>query len=347
MIEFVMRKTATSPWREHIGSAFRDFLQRYNVQSSVPHGSRWKLLAIIALCLFGLSANADVIFRADFETGRIAEPKSNPDGFGYVTMEAPGSTEKELHVQSAITRSGSYAVECTLHIENNYSVINGGKAGDAAGSAKDKPRCNLSKWSLKFDYGKDYWFALSVFLPNNWIDDHTSNRDTLAQVHGGNGSGPPILNLEVEGSNWRIRNAWDPNNESVVEGVTSRPDLYRGPTANDKGKWTDWVYHFRLCSERGCDGHVEVWKNGQQVVDHRGPNALKWSGQGAYVSVNLYKYGWKKNPTKVPAVRTVYFDEIRIGDSNSNFAEVSPAGRTSSTVVSNPPPPAGITMTLH
>ena len=327
MNEITTRKTARISTREKISTTFRDALKFCNVR---PWGLQTaRSGVIIASCLFGAYANAGVIFLADFETGRIADAQDKVDGFGAKSMEIPGTNEKELRVQQGITRNGSYAVECTLHIQNHYGAINGGD--------KDKPRCNLSKWSERFDYDKDYWFGFSVFLPADWIDDNNSNRDELMQIHPGNGSGPPIVNLEVEGGNWRSRNAWDPNNVSVVAGVTSRATLFQGATADDKGKWTDWVFHFRFCTQPGCDGRIEVWKNGRQVIDHRGPNALKYSGDGPYISLNLYKYGWKTNPSKVPATRTVYFDEIRIGDSQSSLAEVSPRGGSSSLVSATPP----------
>ena len=79
------------------------------------------------------------------------------------------------------------------------------------------------------------------------------------------------------------------------------------------------------------------------MVDHKGPNALEPGEKRPFVVLNVYKYAWKRNPSKVPSVRTVYFDEIRIGDSRSNLVEVSPRNKVLTPDTSlEPEPPAGL-----
>lgn len=307
-----------------------DFAKRHRLPSVATTMRRFAIALPLYVC--AMAADAGLLFLGDFETGKIASPNSNPDGFW------PNMVDNDLGVKRDVVRSGAYSAGCTLYKSKDYTVMSNGQLNN------DKPRCDLVKGAINFDYNKDYWVGFSIFLPQDWIDDYKDNRDTLAQVHGVSG-GPPVIELEIEGGNWRIRDRWDPNSETEILGQTTTKNLFVGSTSSDKGTWTDWVYHVKLCSQVGCNGLIEVWKNGKQVVNYSGPNALKLpsSGVGPIFQVDLYKYAWKKNASLVPSTRTVWWDEIRIGNSQSNFSEVSPSG---SSTLAAPATPSGISLQI-
>ncbi len=75
------------------------------------------------------------------------------------------------------------------------------------------------------------------------------------------------------------------------------------------------------------NGHVQMWRDGKQIVDYKGPTIYPMIGQTNEKAPNMkfgiYKWDWGNVPSKVKH-RTLYLDEIRFGDSNSSYEEVKP-----------------------
>jgi Polysaccharide lyase len=86
------------------------------------------------------------------------------------------------------------------------------------------------------------------------------------------------------------------------------------------GKWDEWVLHLKLSSRD--DGHITLWRNGQQLIDRAGQNAfpgdrlaVKW---GAYIGAG--------NVTEQET--NVYFDDVVIGDETATYEDVSPGKKS-------------------
>ena len=62
----------------------------------------------------------------------------------------------------------------------------------------------------------------------------------------------------------------------------------------EKGCWTDWVVHVKWSYQ--SDGILQIWKNGEKVVDQNGPNAFN-DAHGPFFKMGLYK-GWRNPPTQ-------------------------------------------------
>ena len=281
-------------------------------------------LTTAAVCLF-LAGNAfaanrnDIYFRSNFETGAVQNPHDSVDGWG-LTVISPDHAK----VMTEESRENSYGIRLFIDKSRNYSSVNS--------SGADKPRVNLGKWSDRFSYNKDYWVGLSIFIPEDWVDDYPENHETLVQIKQPV-SGPPILTIRLKGSEWEILNRRDDRSDTFAS-TTTVSELFRASTASDKGKWTDFVMHFRLCPNDGCDGRLEIWKDGEKIVNRSGPNAylLDPEGKGPHLALNLYKGGWKKKPSRVNT-RELYFDAIRFGGSSSDYQSVAPTNEE------EPPPP--------
>ena len=67
------------------------------------------------------------------------------------------------------------------------------------------------------------------------------------------------------------------------------------------------------------DGFLKIWKNGAKVTDMVGPTCFNDVG-GPYLQMGIY--------ARIDIGQTViiYYDELRIGDSNSSYSEVAPRG---------------------
>jgi hypothetical protein len=138
--------------------------------------------------------------------------------------------------------------------------------------------------------------------------------------------GPAIIAVIVKGGSWQIVNRRDESDVTwnVDTGIIT--ELYRGPTKDDKGKWVDFVVNFRLCVSADCDGKIRIWKDGEQIVNVSGPNAYQLSDKGGpFLVLDLYKHGWKRKESLVQA-REIFFDAVRIGGPQSDYASVAPDG---------------------
>ncbi len=253
----------------------------------------------------------DLLFESNFESGEIRPVAENPDGWFVAAL----SPDHAAITQSA-ARESDNSIRLFIDKDLDYSSVNG--------SGADKPRVNLSKYKLKFDYDSDYWIGWSVFIPTIWTDDYETNWTTVMQLKQPIG-GSPILSLNIKGDTWEFVNRRDPNNVTYNEGTTDVTVLYRGSTGEDKGRWIDFVVHFRLCETTNCNGVLTIWKNGEEIADRRGRNAYKRSLEdgGPFLTLNLYKSGWKRKASLVDT-RELYFDAVRIGGANSDYESVAP-----------------------
>jgi hypothetical protein len=79
-------------------------------------------------------------------------------------------------------------------------------------------------------------------------------------------------------------------------------------------RWTDFVVHAKFSLEE--KGIVEVWKNGEKVVDLHNINLGYNDVVGVFPSFGIYSYNGMDR-------RVGFLDEVRIGDENSTYESVA------------------------
>lgn len=84
--------------------------------------------------------------------------------------------------------------------------------------------------------------------------------------------------------------------------------------SDKKGRWVDWVVNVRWTSEK--NGFFRIWRDGKKIVDVVQPTT--YPGYPPYWKVGLV-YPWKDKIT-----RSIYVDELRLGDSTASYLEVAP-----------------------
>ncbi|BAC92206.1 polysaccharide lyase [Gloeobacter violaceus] len=253
--------------------------------------------------------SSNVYFVGDFESGDLT-------GFdteiccsdAVLVISAP----KKVGTTVPPVRAGRYAAQFNLR-----------KSDPDVSSSR---RAELRLGTVKADSSR--WYAFSVYLPVDWETDEDSY-DIIAQWHDspdfdlGETWRSPALNLQVAAGNWKINRRWDPNpvtydNTPGPGGGTESIGL--GPYS--KGVWTDWVLHVNWSYED--NGVLEVWKNGVLVLAREGPNTYN-DQTGPYLKLGIYKPDWKYDPAEsTTSSRTLYIDEVRIGNSKATYEEVSP-----------------------
>jgi hypothetical protein len=199
----------------------------------------------------------------------------------------------------------------------NYSakfILN--KSDPESGKSK---RTELTDWNGRMtDPISERWYGLSMFLPTSYITDPCE--EIVFQWHGVNAldlngnsmKHPPIAMLTRNG-------CW----ELMVRGTKINLGAY------EKNAWTDWVLHIKFSYL--SDGQMQIWKNGKLVLTRTNqPNSYN-DLVGNYFKIGIYKYGWKDGYPTTTTSRSIFYDEIRIGNENSSYAEVVPRSSTDST----------------
>jgi len=234
------------------------------------------------------------VFADDFENGIAAEWRRET------------CCDHSVRVMDAPQRSGRVA---RFEVRRSDPNVAGNKRSEIA--LRPEPR------------GEERWYRFSTFLPDDW--QHDAVGEIIAQWHGapdldlGEGftQGGPPLSLHVSGNQMYILSQWDPN-----------PVTYRREPAPGKGservwqgrfrrgEWIDWVFRVRWSYEG--DGRLQVWRNGEQIVDRQGPNTYN-DQRGVYFKIGIYKYSWKSAPDRsTTQQRVVFADDIHI--SRRSFA---------------------------
>lgn len=259
-----------------------------------------------------MSAHAELLFVGDFEHGPIALTRENPASPWYSSGNVPTVVKASEPV-----RHGTYAVKSVLDRETNPGSYR----------AEIVPKEMGTSGAFRFDIGQEYWIGLSTYMPSDWGVD-TKSGEIIWQFHGvpdfdlGEDYRNPVLAWFINGETSRITNIWDAKENTFESGERVYGGMKSYPLAYKKGAWMDWVIHVKWSYE--SDGILEVWVDGVQVVNQKGPNCFN-DQKGPNCQMGLYKWNWKLGcpPTDVTR-RVVYHDEYRIGDANSRYQDVAP-----------------------
>ncbi len=240
------------------------------------------LLALFFVVLTATAhAQSKVLTVADFETGDVSQlgtQKAQSDSISIVT---------------APVRAGKHAAKTLL------------RASDPEVNSGQRAEFSDGKKITRVEMEKDYWYGLSIFLPEDFSAP-TKSDAVLFQWHTQVGGPSPVLAIRVKGGEWVIT-----SNASATE---KKRKLARIPLV--KERWSDWVVHVRWSAEK--KGFWTIWKDGVEVVKEtdiitKYPEAL-----GPYA-----KFGQYHSVSEVPQ-NVVYFDEYRVAGPEGSFEAVSP-----------------------
>lgn len=182
----------------------------------------------------------------------------------------------------------------------------------------------------KAEIGEEYWYGFSILLPEDYVPDRVW--EIVAQWQGvpdsdlGEKWRNPVLALSTTGGRWSWVSRWDAKRNTFETGKREYGGVHEYDLGDyAKGVWTDWVVHVRW--SYGPEGFLNIWKNGQLVVDQNGPNAFN-DAQGPFFKMGLYK-GWNdpKAAGDAVAARVLYHDEFRMGGADATYDDVAPGPR--------------------
>lgn len=255
---------------------------------------------------------ADLLFYEGWENGRI--PYGQP---GAVWKPVQLDTSQ---IVTTPVRAGDHAVQFSLDYAQPWIL------------PATELRVNAPATVNHFRLGQTYWYGFSIYVPD---DTHNDKSEIVNQFHGipdtglgeSWGRNPPFF-LALNGDRWQVMIRADAAPVTVKGDYDVSRAWDLGPW--QAGQWTDWVYQIKWSPY--ADGFTRIWQNGKLVLDYHGPNTFN-DQQGPFWKIGIYEWAWKWGPTAVTS-RTLYYDEIRIGDAHAGYDAVAPGP-----VADEPPPP--------
>lgn len=269
-------------------------------------------LLILFFFLIPLSANAEIIFYEDCEDA----PTS--DRWYPVTGEKQG-VGGTFSVSSTVARSGT----------NSWKyVLNSTTTNDAA-----RVEHTLAGVYF-FHFNTEYWIGWSFYIPtNNDLDGGVIGQwhdrpDCCSGGIGGSANCPPGEYLEVKNAliSFNALNPINLHQRGESDACSNREpyDYNYSDTisAINVGSWNDVVYHIKFRPVDDGGAITQIWINGVQVWNSTRINCTN-DDLSPY-----FKWGKYRSYKILPYQTTVYYDEFRVGDANSSYAEVMPRGPT-------------------
>ncbi len=150
------------------------------------------------------------------------------------------------------------------------------------------------------------WYAYSLFVPSaDYKIDATD--EVITQWHQGGGTTPSLcLRTKSDRLYLRVMDTW----------------IDMG--ALDKDKWHAYVLHVKHTA--GSDGLVEIWRDGQKIVNHSGPNSypINDTYHLPFWKLGIYKSYWNGTRTSATNKRVLYFDDIKMGNEYATYNDMVP-----------------------
>lgn len=242
------------------------------------------LLTFLLISLTAAAQEPSGLLRvADFETGDVSQ------------LGTQKAREDSLSIVTEPVRAGKYAAKTLL------------RASDPEVNSGQRAEFSDGKRMTKVEMEKDYWYGLSIYLPEEFAAPKESNA-VLFQWHTQVGGPSPVLAIRVREGEWLI----------TGNATEKKRTLAKIPLV--KGRWVDWVVHVRWSAEK--KGFWTVWKDGVEVVKETDIITQYPEALGPYAKFGQYHSVSKEVPQNV-----VYFDEYRVAGPEGSFEAVSPGGK--------------------
>ncbi|MDO9552898.1 polysaccharide lyase [Rhodonellum sp.] len=284
-----------------------------------------KITQLFTLLLLGFG-----IISCDVQ--EIEDPLAESEQLSFLAtsiLDADGETDPNLRVAANLIYDenfeGSNPLSFTWkQLAESYSfgtvtnpAFQGSKAGKFELRYGDKVVTNSgvrAEVLFPAQNNRERWYSFAVNFP---ADGFQKDNDTeiISQWHQET-LGSPSASLNVKNDRLILIVG---NVQNV--GSSKKDNIDLGPVP--KNSWNEFVFHY--VHSNGSDGLIEVWQNGKKILTRKGgniyPGALpKWK-------IGVYKWTWASKKTDV-SKRVLYYDNVRMGNENATFNDMSSSGTT-------------------
>lgn len=173
--------------------------------------------------------------------------------------------------------------------------------------------------------GSEYWFAYSLFLPDDFQTSNTV-KSTIGQIkprggptgtYAGYASVPLLFQFYALGDEYNL--CW----QELINPATASTmctDIKMAKISEMKGKWTDVVLHF---STSQTTGFAHVYVNGNLKGSINKP-VVTYPAINFFAKYGIYNTLISRNNAPMPT-QVVYFDEVKIETKEQQVKAFSPA----------------------
>lgn len=197
-------------------------------------------------------------------------------------------------------RKGNYALKNILRPED---YVNNGY------------RTELSVYD-RAKYKTEVYYGLSFLIDSSYADNAYNVicqwQDLPDYIQGedwttfpATGSPPPVHLTYVNGT-IELKLNTNPN-------VSNKTFRVGDPVKISKGVWNDVVAHIYWSDDD--KGYVEIWMNGNYITPFNGTDHKYYKRNLYSRDGNVFKFGQYRGKNKTAHTNTIYFDEIKIGNS--------------------------------
>lgn len=155
------------------------------------------------------------------------------------------------------------------------------------------------------------WYSFAMYVPSaDYKYDATD--EVITQWHQGGGE-TPALCLRTKNDRLYLR---------VVK--LSGDNTWLDLGLLDKDRWHAYVMHIKHSSK--SDGVVEIWRDNVKILGRYGANSypINSTFHLPFWKFGIYKSFWNGSRTSATKKRVLYFDDIKMGNENSNYTEMMP-----------------------
>lgn len=155
------------------------------------------------------------------------------------------------------------------------------------------------------------WYGFKMYL-KDWADDNDVQEHVWQWHPEDGGSGASAALSLWTGAGKML----------VVTNDEEHDNVYHDDEETDvvSNEWIDYVIHVKWTTDN--TGLIEIWQDGTKIIDL---HDLKTAYVENYFKLGINKFGW---PGGSITNRTLYFDEVRIGNENATYSDVAPDAST-------------------
>jgi hypothetical protein len=228
-----------------------------------------------------------------------------------------------------LSEDGRYRLAKTdpnrLRITDAPGMVGGAKA--VRFFVPREPNSFRAEISLPSEKGfNERWYGILTYVPEDWKIDPNKGADILIQWHAVPGNWRPThpnLIICIQNSNWHLRQHFGSPQKAP------KRKLFKLEKPLQPGAWVSWVIRAKWSPKK--DGLVRIWKNGDVVLDQKGPNAYGTIGKEytPYLKAGLYHSEWhlnsearkKRYETEIPGVtkKEIYVAKVVVGSESATY----------------------------